>query len=597
MTTPAEEDAATIQYQHQHNQELLERFAQELLKETPDPDVLEEFIHGPDAKERLGEDSYRKVQNYLKLPAPLSAKDMEHFVLEMHRQTTTALFRITSQHPLTTSQSLHSHLSREEEEETCRKALSTTWRHMTGKSAHMPVQPIEHPDPHIRAAWNRVWDQRIGEITGQPSVWHNMEALLEKRHGEIKHFQEKGELPNWLNPAWFTEERMTLTKENADLGYNHVHNQPLPPLGNPGNTERYLRERMDTHLAHRTRTNGGLNPAEFARHLIRPYLDPDLARDFSHFDADDWYYIGDGPFNYREELELVVLGDTTDPANHARTTYCRLIRDSIMEHALAGDSVVDREDLLAMSLPLSASALHRCAQFGHMLVSRGMLPTPERRELPGFQPVIEWQQDQQSNVKAARKLTLNMSGAAPLREHIDLFGQLLRTFTNPQDRSKPGSSWPQNYPFIPRKTDPGGNDVDHPARHILRETMDDLAEALRLAQDIDLEKCLEQAVLAALAGTLEEKLDQFRGEYTADFVYDIKFRAKGHPRVLEHEYLNYGLPPEQAKQMAAIGSSIREETHPSTPEAALRAAVSRLIHADYNVQVLLRHTDLIATDK
>lgn len=596
MTNSEEANATTLPGQHQHKHQLLERFAQELLKETPDPDVLEEFIHGPDAKERLGEDSYRKVQDYLKLPTPLSPKDMEHFVLEMHRQTTTALFRITSQDSPTTTQSLHAQLSRSEEEETYRKALSTTWRHMTDKSAHMPVQPIEHPDPHIRDAWNRVWDQRIRNVTDQPSIWHNMETLLEKRHDEIQAFQKRGKLPNWLNPDWFTEERMTLTKENADLGYNHVHNQPIDLLGDHDDIERYLRERMDTHLAHHTRTNGGLNPAEFARHLIRPYLDPDLGQNFLHFDADDWYYIDDGPINYREKLGLVVLGDTTDPANHVRTTYCRLIRDCIMEHALAGDSEVDREDLLAISLPMSVLALHRCAQFSHRKVNGGILQTPERRELPGFQPVIEWQRDQQSNVKAAKELTLNTSDAAPLREHIDLFGQLLYTFTNPQDRSNP-NSWTLNYPLIPRNTDQGRNDADDPARHILRETMDDLAEALRLAQDVDLEKCLEQAVLAALAGTLEEKLEQFRAEYTADFVYDIQFRAKGHPRVLEHEYLNYGLPPEQAKRMAAIGSSIREETPPSTPEAALRAAVSRLIHADYNVQVLLHHTDLIATNK
>ena len=337
-------------------------FIEEALKTNPDPAVLDEHLFGRAAAKRLGEASWQKVQDYMARDTQLDPTEMRDFVHEMCHQASTAGRQAAEW------EDYHRNRFETQNTDVFQVSHPRVWERLEGKSAYLPIEPILHPDPNIQDIWNKVWDNRILEYTRYPGKWENLEAVLSIRQEEVQDYRNSGELPEWIHPERFTDERLTLTPENNALGYNNVHNQPIDLMDRSENIEHYLRERMDTHLNHYTRTNGGLHPAEFAKELIKPYVDKDLAAELHRFDPENWYYTDDGPINYFENTPRIVEGDTAVPSNHLKASYARLLRDSIMERGLAHDAEMDRADLLAMSLPRNAAALQRAAEFSHRLI-------------------------------------------------------------------------------------------------------------------------------------------------------------------------------------------------------------------------------------
>lgn len=573
----------------------VEKFAAELTKDNPDPKVLDDYVHGPDAADRLSQESWQKVQDYINREEKLTTNEMYDFVHEMHRQASTAYFQLRDWEK-----------DKGLDEETYNLIHTPMWNHMVEKSQHHPISPIEHQDPYIEEAWNKVWDKRINNIIEHPGRWDEMESHLSVRQEEINNFQTNGNLPDWLKPEWYTEERMTLTPENKALGYNPVHNQPIDILDKPENNEPYLRERMDTHLLHYTRTNGGVQAAEFAKALIEPYLDPDLSKNFSYFDPDNWYYTDDGPINYQENVESAVLGDTTDPSCHAETTYCRLVRECLMEKGLAHDAEIDRADLLAMSLPRSVMALERAAEFGKSLTDRTtdgtndrtMDPQSERYPLEGHEPIVTWNAGDAKNLEAVLEATNDFTSTAPFRYSVvDTIKNIQETF-NPSDAVNP-DSWTQNYSFMPKLPDVADTDVDHPGRFMLREALTDLSQAVALADQADLPQAKEEALEASRNGELQEKLAQFAEDYrSGEFIDQVRYFAENHPDNVEKKYLERGMDARQAKFMASMDhmtrNMLREEEayrQPDRTDLAQRA-MNRVTHADFNIQAILLNTDI-----
>ena len=563
-------------------------FVHEALKDNPDPRIVEKYIFGDDSARLLSQNHWEKIQDYLAEEEQLTPSEMRDFANSMYGQATAAARAALEW------DRRNDNLLEGRAKETHEAAEHVVWTNLEEKSAYLPIEPFHHPDGQTSALWNKVWDKQLDSTLPYPAKWTDLEHLLQTRQQEINNFNDHGKLPDWLNPEGFTQDRMTLTPENEALGYNNVHHQPIDLLDRTDAVEGYLRERMDAYLDHRSRNNDGLHPAEFAKELIKPYTDEKLATEFHRFDGDNRHYVDDGPINYYESAETIVEGDTTHPANHLKASYARLLRDSLMERGLAHDSAMDRADLLAMSLPRNAVALQRTAEFSHTLIDT-MDPSDPRESVNEYGTSITWNNSAEENMEAARALA-DTSDNKQLRHMIIHNIQHLAEAANPETISNP-DSWTQNYSFMPRGADPGTTDIDHPGRFLLREALRDMTEALDIVESLDKAEARTQAWEAHQAGNLEDKLEEFAQDLRSPgFIQDLQHHVNDKQAKYDRDQRFAGIIPEHLmERYRTMHGETRDETpaNASDNDYSITLAVNRLAHADFNVQAVLAHTDLL----
>ena len=354
---------ATEYERRESRREDFQIFGDETAKEPGEVDleVIYRYVHGPEAlgKNEDENDTWKTVESYIAREDQLTLNERVDLIHKMGLQADLA------------NEATSLTLGPEEQEEERLNRWDNTnaaaWSNIIEKSPNHPIEEFTHPAPIIDQVWNKIWNQWIEAWTEDPSAWDTLEIGLEQRQQEIREFQKTGEFPNWLNPERFTPERMQLSPENEALGYNQIHNRPLDFHGDPRETAEYLRGQMEAHLASHGRINGGVNAAEFAKALIDPYLDRELATDFHRFDTDHWNYTDDGPGNFNEQVYPLVEGNPTDPMSHAQVSYARLMRDTLMG-GMTDEASTRRADLLAASLPRNTMGLERMAEFCHEVV-------------------------------------------------------------------------------------------------------------------------------------------------------------------------------------------------------------------------------------
>ena len=451
----------------------------------------------------------------------------------------------------------------------------------------LPLPGPDHPSPEAQAGY----DDTLLELRRQ---------MRQRGHAALAQFitmtaeaVRDGRGTN-IYPGWFDPELHSVNPELAELGYNALHNRPIPANQDIAETEAYLRDRIDAHAVTQGRHYGEtrIEPASMAKRFLAPYLDPVLIAQFHLHDAEDRDYHDDGPINFREwPGQRVLHGGIDDPAEHASATYCRQVRDAIMNRGIAEDLEINRADLLAMSLVRNAGALQRLAHFLHGLTTQ----TGTRTEPEGYAPVIRWEMGTTAAWQTLGEITAGLSDNEALLERIDAAGRYLQNAYRPDDLINPESAG-HRYAFLNLPTMSPGTDVDLPERVLIREALSDLAEARRRIEAID--RILEEAD-ANRQRRLTIGLDKIR-----------RWRKEGHSEsfledmeeYIRNDYATIPTHPRYATDYQAEAIRISGELrgrgiasfdtfkacHAEEMIVNYDQAVRRLAHADFNICMVAR---------
>ena len=369
-------------------------------------------------------------------------------------------------------------------------------------------------------------------------------------------------------------------------------------MDQPENIERILTERINSYLELAQVAYLSTHPAEIAKGFIRPYLDGKLATDFPHHDPGNFYYVDDGPINFEEHhTRRMLLGPVDDPRAHAATSYCRAVRQALMNQGLANDVYMSRPDLLAMSLPRNAAALARLAEFLNDACQRTNEETNGLRETrrdAAYEPAIRWNQDTPAAWQGMGELTEGMTDNARLADAIDKMGDYV-TQTFKFDDYFQSENPLQNYNFIQQPGIDPKTDVDHPARALLREAIFDLWEAKRVVDKIDELNGQAEANIANNIRLAEKHIrDLEREGASKQFLDAMKDHLEREIRgavedilVQEHYFEVADMVRNDISGNALSSCDAFEQTYDHPQRTALYdQALRRLAHADFNLQLV-----------
>ena len=478
----------------------------------------------------------------------------------------------------------HSIRNQDPPEHQATAALKLAQRHtrkiILQKSPDHPAPPVPTADPDLATSFQDALEARL-TAQADPDQWHELIALLSATGRALADYPATQRLP-----PWFRTDTMVVTQENRQLGHNWLHPNPIDLTAPPQANSHYLQEVLNNARA------SGLSVPDTARLLLKPYLNAQAAARLPEHEPEDFYYTDDGPINYHEPTDRRFLqGDIADPDNHQSTTYCRNIREAMMNRGLAADIETNRPDLLALSLPRNALALQRLDRFQQNLYDQ----LADRQDAAATAPAlpVHWRQGNARAWQAVRQATDNLSREGPLADSIKSAIDATITRHTASDLIDPDEP-SRNYNFIPRLEPEPTTDVDHPSRLLLREALKDLYHALEALDQIQQERQrapehrllrqqIAQANLARFnqegrsASFIEAAQHYLENDYvhqpgepdTQSIYQNLRNRTKG-------ELTESGLPPAQAEQVTA--------NHRIT---ALYDRVMRsLAHADFNLSAV-----------
>ena len=327
--------------------------------------------------------------------------------------------------------------------------------------------PLRNHDPATATGFRLIQEMRVQQARSEVEKRgvSQLVAVVNETARETGEADGEGKFPRWFKRA-----RRRVSPELAERGYNPAHPEPLDLGDSPENLGRSLGRLVREYRALAGSLELPDHPADIARLLLRPYLDRELARDLPLHDPDNFYYVDDGPINFEESDNRRALhGEIDDPRAHMALSYCRLVREAMMNRGVADDIYMNRPDLLGMSLPRNVMALQRLARF---MGESG--PAGERAG--GYEPAVRWDLGTKAAWQRLGELTRGMTDNGPLEEAIESMGEhIAGTFT--LDDYHDGESAVSRYDFVPQPRVSPDTDVDHPARALLREAAMDISRA------------------------------------------------------------------------------------------------------------------------
>ena len=487
------------------------KFVLDAREDRLDQARIDDFVHGPGALHRVGEDSWQTVNDRLEEPGKLSGEDFQEFAREMGRQARLAQYELTD-----IKLKRGTGLMEEKLETVTRHIDENALHHLREKSQHHPPAQVHHPDPHVNAAWNRVEEERLQQLSARQETWPLMDQALQRREQAQEAFRRDGTLPEWLHPERFTKERVETAPEHRDLGYNHVHNRPIELDGAPGELETYLQERMETTLQWSGRLNGGEPPAQFSRYLILPYLDPLLAES-----------PGDEASRERPDHS---------PLSHTQTTYARLVENCLHEQGIVEAAQQDRPDLLAEALRDNVRTIQRMTEY---LREKQEEPPAQDAGLPN------WDVRTQERWNAALELTSNLTDTAEMIKDVLKLEEHAAQATDRALELTTG----------------------HPAKYLIMEAIGDLQSARDALDRIDTQDGYHLVDQAVLTGHLDQLAEQFRDEHRGEgFIEEMMDRAEHHPLSMISEYRAQGYDEQMAQDLAEINAEVRGYQDAAPPD-------------------------------
>ena len=455
-----------------------------------------------------------------------------------------------------------------------------------------PPEGLHHPNPMVNEAWEAHWRQARDTVHAGTDP-HSLYFINQIQNEAAQEYRETGKLPEWLDETRFTEETTYVSPELAAAGYSVLHNTPVDMLDSTANIENYLRRQMETHVQHHNRSSLGAEPADFARALLQPELDPELSGQWHRFDPGNTYLTDDGPINYRENLMVDFLvdpsADGTQASTHFEVSYARMTRDALMLKGMADDAYMNRPDLLAMSYPRNAAALRRMSEFAGETTALAEQPGWQPPQVQGYRPLFDWQSNPATDREQVSSLTRDFTSVSEISERIEDATAAIHGHFNAHDLV-PQESWADNYAFIPSRADPGDRDTDFPGAVLIREALTDLREAQEMLDWCRHAEAMELLTEAAMENRGEEVLESLASDISLEVLLDALSRAEAEPSVAEASALRANPDDPDGAEGARIYAELTYDRHQQMfdeidPAAEAMRAVDRLRHADFCIKM------------
>ena len=421
----------------------------------------------------------------------------------------------------------------------------------------------------------------------EPDRWHDLLDLLSSSADQIIEQPDSPTQTQTL-PHWFDLQTMVVKTPSIQLNYNWLHNSPIELTASFQKNVPYLEQVLLN--ARRLK----LSVPTTARLLLQPYIDQQAAHRLSEHEPEDFYYTDDGPINYQEPLNRRFLqGEIANAANHHSASYCRNIRETIMNRGIAADIETNRPDLLAMSLPRNALALQRLLKFQQELQVSRSKTDPADRQQPARETPIDWNlgtnQGWQTLLRLTDNLTQNSQLAEAIKNLLDrsIASHRVSDLVDPDEPSR-------NYSFVPRLEPDPSTDSDHPTRLLLREALKDLYQALEDLDQIDQERVKEPANHSKRQRIASSNMARFKKENrSAEFIEAVQ-------DYLDNDYVHQPGDPdlqtsyEELRDQAALDlltagieySQVQQLTANNRIAALYDNVLRSLAHADFNLQAI-----------
>ena len=420
--------------------------------------------------------------------------------------------------------------SREETESLSAKLRQEAASRIAGKSEF-------HRD---YAAWLSHQDELAGPLEGQSGHQDSLRDIVNHRLHEIA--TDPATMPNRLDalhldiinleegviPPWYNPETMAIPDEESQNATNWL----VPKLVTAMNFSQaagYLEEQMASHAIG---TTGDVTPETFAKAIIDPHVDPDLAAEWRT-----------SPTTYHTPPRNPAPGEPwNNPESHSKATYAWILRDALNESWLPRHIWMGEHESLAQEAREKAGRLQNGAEFLTEMSQNAQHPAFKNAPPPHYQPSFAWDRDPQLNWHSALESTANGT------EIENLWSETVKTERYINDNLLEAVN---------------ELDQDHPASLLLQEAVCNLQE-IRLS-----------VYKIALEQTIREETKNENDSLITD---------------LAEAYISQGMPTEHIEETTRH----HRESLQETPQEALATdryieheltkTVARFTHIDFNLR-------------
>ena len=227
------------------------------------------------------------------------------------------------------------------------------------RSHNYPPEPIRTGDNLLDRRWLQTAHKKLRRLSGDAQFADIAEALEGLRLAAADH-NETGAMPEGFNPHWFTAEFSKVKPELEALGYNSYHNARLHAGAPDHHVSEYLARRIAGTVYHENLHNQAEDERDFVRHLLQPYINQTLARNFLPYEDEVMAPEDTHPPYPAEPLERRIF-ETGRPGaeGHAGITYMRYLKQCLIYRQMAEHTATRRTYRLAVEMRRTKEELAR----------------------------------------------------------------------------------------------------------------------------------------------------------------------------------------------------------------------------------------------
>lgn len=288
-----------------------------------------------------------------------------------------------------------------------------------------PPPALDQDGTEMQQTWMNAVNDRVRELATTDQHERIPDFLRQARDYQER-YEATGALPGGhLNLEAYRERHQTEQRETLshfDEGYNPVHTTDFRPDMTAQDAVNYVRERMNHLLDEDSAVRVG--PTTFAKAFAEPYLDPDLAKSFRHYDLSDQAYLENRILE--PDKKSLLHGPTDDPQVHLEASYNRIMRNSLIRTGMA--EAASRQDPaeFAIGAVKTKNLAEAMSEWAGNAASHWSTQQDAARFDPlGYEPAIQWQKPKDEHWKQVAEETSGFTDPYPFLEKAHRMEQMI----------------------------------------------------------------------------------------------------------------------------------------------------------------------------
>lgn len=440
-------------------------------------------------------------------------------------------------------------------------------------SGMYPPPALEPDNTEMQQNWMAAVNDRVQHLatTGQHE---HIPDLLRQAQEYQEQYAATGTLPpGQLNPESYRDSRLLEQQEALSRfqeGYNPVHTTEFNPEMTAQEAVNYVRERMNHLLDPASAVQ--VEPTTFAKAFAEPYLDPNLAQSFGHYDLTDQAYLQNTIIE--SDKKSLLHGPTNDPATHIEATYNRTVRNSLVRTGMAEAASRNDPAEFAIGTVRTKNMAQDMKEWADVAANHWSTD-PERGRIDpmGYEPAVEWQKPKEQLWQQLAQETDGFTDPSKFLENARRMEQMI---------------------LGPRAEAYGPVEPSTPYAKTLTEALRDIGEAQYILGHIALDahlKVQEQQAAEYLAKNMD-LTDTEPSPAVLNFIQAYTQASNNAREMRENDLTGYAdRAAELRVELTAAGFSEEQAEHLTTGDngkvaALYDRAVQLLAHADFNLSYI-----------